>query len=488
VATPIPMNEARLDAWTAAAATGGRVVREAGRVAVFVTSDSRAVRPGCAFVALRGERVDGHDYLAQAIDAGACLVVTERGRSGDDPRADAVEVDDTLVAWGLAARAHLRAWRRARKGDARVLAITGSAGKTTTKALAAALLGAAAESSGEVVATRGNLNNLVGLPATAWTVHDGVRFAVFEAGMSVPGEIARLAAVAEPDVAVIVNVGVAHAEGVGGTRGAVAREKGALYEALAPEGIAVVNADDAAARGQLARTVARRAVFFGRSADADYRLLSRTPEGTRGSTLEVARAGDRLRVSLPLVGEAAAIDVCAALAACDAMTGRLLPQDAIARGLAMVDTSGGRAEATELSGGVLLVDDSYNANPESMRAALATLAELATGRRAVAVLGEMLELGPLAELEHDALGDRAADAGVALVVTCGGLASRTAARARARGVEVIEASSSKDAAARAASAIGPGDVVLVKGSRGARTELVARAIRERFSDGGAGAP
>jgi UDP-N-acetylmuramoyl-tripeptide--D-alanyl-D-alanine ligase len=487
MATPIPENRARLDAWTAAAATGGRVVREAGRVAFGVTTDSRAVRPGSAFVALRGERMDGHDYLAKAIDAGAALVVTERGRSGDDARADAVEVDDTLSAWGLLARAHLRAWRRARRGDARVLAITGSAGKTTTKALAAALLGACVTGNDRVLATPGNLNNLIGLPATAWTIDETVRFAVLEAGMSVPGEIAHLAQIAEADVAIIVNVGVAHAEGVGGTRGAVAREKGALYEALSPDGVAIVNADDAAARGQLARTVARRAVSFGRHEEADYWLVSRTPEGTRGSRLEIARGGERLSVLLPIVGEAAAIDFVAALAACDAITGVPMGEERIARALASLDLSGGRAEAKELAGGVLLVDDSYNANPESMRAALATLAELAKGRRAVAVLGEMRELGPLADAEHDALGDRAAEAGVALLVSCGGLASRAAARAKARGVEVIEAESSTAAAPLAALALRAGDVILVKGSRGAATEIVARAVEARFSTGAGGA-
>jgi len=352
--------------------------------------------------------------------------------------------------------------------------VTGSAGKTTTKELCAALLRTAAP----CIATQGNLNNRIGLPATAFCVEPAHRFAVLEAGMSVTGEIAELARIAEPDVAVVTNVGVAHAEGVGGGRAGVAREKGALYEALGPEGIAIANADDDAATGQLARTVARRAESFGRAATAQYRLLERTPLGARGSRVVVDRHRERIELTLPLVGEAAAIDFVAALAAAEAALGELLSHDALVNALAGAATLAGRGALRRLHDDTLVLDDSYNANPASVRNALRSLAELgqAESRRTVAVLGEMKELGPTSPREHEALGDEIAAAGVALAVGCGGLIDLALDRAAARGVAVIKAKTTDEAAERAASSVAPRDVVLVKGSRSVGAERVVDAL------------
>jgi UDP-N-acetylmuramoyl-tripeptide--D-alanyl-D-alanine ligase len=249
MATPIPQNLAPLGARDVAAATGGQVVaRAAGRqggsaplgdagpgvVAHGVTTDSRAVVPGGAFVAIRGAARDGHAFLGAALAAGAVLLVVERGRAPEETgRADVVEVDDTVAAWGTLARAHLRRWRRESPG-ARTVGITGSAGKTTTKEICAALLGPPTVRH----ATTGNLNNRIGLPAVALQVEARHRFLVLEMGMSEPGEIAALCAIAEPDVGVVTNVGLAHAGGVDGTLRGVATEKGALFEALRAGGVA----------------------------------------------------------------------------------------------------------------------------------------------------------------------------------------------------------------------------------------------------------
>ena len=486
MATAMPTNELRLTAWDVAAACGGHVVcvDGEGRVARGVVSDSRAVRRETAFFALRGGMFDGHAFAARAAEDGAVLLVVEEGRGGASPHADVVEVKDTLVAWGEVARAHLRAWRRvrARSLAARTLVITGSAGKTTTKELSAALLAEA----GTVWATPGNLNNLVGLPSVAFAVEASHRFAVLEAGMNVPGEIARLAAIAEADVALVTNVGVAHAEGVGGTRSHVGWEKGALFAALEGSGTAIACADDAAALGQLARTRALHIRTFGRAEGATYRLLERVSRGLGGSRLTVGRPcahvsgpepREQLEIELPLVGEAAAIDFCGALAAAEAMLGETLDVARVQAGVNRVRQIGGRSDTFELADGTLVIDDSYNANPASMRAAFRTLADLAAGsRRTVAFLGEMKELGVLADDEHERLGDELAALRVSVVVGCGGLIDRALTRAKVLGLEVHHAVSAAEAATVAGLVVRPGDVVLVKGSRSVGAEAVVRAL------------
>ncbi len=474
VATPIGANVARLDARAAAEATKGTLFSRAPehRVAFGVTTDSRAVVRGGAFVALKGKEHDGHAFLGAAIEAGAVLVVVERGRAPGDPRADVVEVDDTLSAWGSLAMAHLRAWKRQRP-NARVVGITGSAGKTTTKELCAALL----RTAGECHATRGNLNNRVGLPAVALQLEARHRFLVLEMGMSLPGEIAALAAIAEPDVALITNVGLAHAEGVGGTHADVAREKGAIFEALPPRGTAIADADDAAALSQMRRAPSDVAVrTFGRSASSMVRLLERQGLGVEGSRVFVERAGaGRASFVLPIPGEVAALDFVAALAAAEAVVGEPLSVAQIEQALRSLSPIDGRMRVVRLRGNVLLLDDTYNANPSSMRAAVATLREVAEGR-AVAVLGEMRELGPSAEREHESLGEEVADARVDLVISCGGLADVTARAAARRGVAACLARGAGDAARLAVDRVVPGDCVLVKASRSIGAEQVVEAL------------
>jgi UDP-N-acetylmuramoyl-tripeptide--D-alanyl-D-alanine ligase len=485
VATPIGTNSAVFDARSAAEATGGRVVRATdGRSACGVTSDSRAVVPGAAFVALAGERYDGHAFIGAALDAGARLLVVGRGRAPADDRADAVEVDDTLIAWGALARAHLRAWRSA-NASGRVVAITGSAGKTTTKELCAALL----RTVGDCHATAGNLNNRVGVPAVVFQLEPRHRFAVLEVGMSLPGEIAALAGVIEPDVAVVTNAGLAHAGGVGGSVQDVAREKGALFAGVRRGGVCVANADDGAVLAQLGRAGAgARAITFGADASSDYRLLERTSLGLEGSRLRVARPGcGSVSALLPIPGNAAAIDFAAALAAAEAAAGRALDGSEALVTQALASLGPLASQGVPLPGrmrvlrahGATLLDDTYNANPASMRAALATLGEC-NGRR-VAVLGEMRELGPAAEREHEALAAVAADAGVALVVSCGGMADLIARGAAARGIDAVFGRDAEAAGRIAVERVRPGDVVLVKASRSVGAEQVVLALTRQGS-------
>jgi UDP-N-acetylmuramoyl-tripeptide--D-alanyl-D-alanine ligase len=479
MATPIPPNRAALTAWSAAAATGGAVarVRGEGAPAIGITTSSRAVEEGGAFVALAGEAHDGHDYLADAASRGAALFVLRRGHGREVPEGpDVVEVDDTLAAWGELAAAHLRAWRRIpRDSPSSVVAITGSAGKTTTKELAAALLQAMAPTH----ATAGNLNNRVGLPAVVLGLEPAHRFAVLEMGMSVRGEIEALARAARPDVAIVTNIGVAHAEGVGGTRADVAREKGALFAALPASGTAVANADDAAVMGELARTEAANVETFGRGADATYRVATREPLGEHGSRVVVTRPRRRapLEAIVPLVGEAAAIDFAAAVAAVEAASGWTLSTGVVREAFAGLRLPEGRLTVRPL-GELLVLDDSYNANPASVRAALATLGELARGRgaRAVLVLGEMKELGARAREEHAELGEAIAAAGVALAIGCGGEVSAALESAARAGVLSVDAPDVRTAADEAARRAQPGDVILVKGSRSVGVEAVVAAL------------
>jgi UDP-N-acetylmuramoyl-tripeptide--D-alanyl-D-alanine ligase len=466
-----------LTVWSAAAATGGRVVRadEGDIVARGISSDSRAARAGSAFVALRGDRTDGHAYVDAAVRAGACLVVVEEGAPVNAETVDVLAVPDTLVAWGDLARAHVRAWRRERR-EARLFAITGSAGKTTTKELCAALL----RSLDKCHSTSGNLNNRVGVPAVAFGLEPRHRFAVFEVGMSVRGEIAHLASVLEPDVALVTNVGVAHAAGVGGTRADVAREKGDLFASLAPGAVAVVCFDDAAAMGQLARSPARRAVTFGVRDGADYRLVGRTAAGVHGAQVRILRRRDasELYVRLPVVGEAAALDLAGALAAVESVTGPF-DSSAISAALRLVRPPAGRMQARVLASGTTILDDTYNANPQSVRAALRTLGELtqqAPGKRAVVVLGEMRELGPSAEAEHTALGAAIVGSGARVVLSCGGLADLAVVTAAKGGVAAVRAADADEAAKLAAQLVGPGDVVLVKASRSVGAERVVDSL------------
>lgn len=482
MATPIPVNHCAFTLAEVVAATGGRLVGGDPSLCVeSVSTDTRALRPGALFVALVGDKHDGHHYVSRAMEAGARAVLVRRGTGTTVPR---IEVEDTLVALGRLARFHVDRVRAVRRVPS--IAITGSAGKTTTKELTAAAVRALF---GSTLATQGNLNNLVGVPMTLFTLGDEHAAMVIECGTSAPGEIARLGEIVAPEVSVVLNADAGHTQGLGSVE-QVAVEKGALFAAATR--MAIGNADDAPSRKQMFRASVPT-MMFGESPDADVRLVERTVDRTGRAVLTVALApslcaeidGGTVKVALELLGHAAALNATAALAAAMALKGCSLSREELDRAIAALGTVKalpGRLCPRSI-GGALVLDDSYNANPRSVRASLAAAGEVASGlgARLVVVLGDMLELGELSARWHADIGQAVARQGAAVFVAVGAEMVRAAQAARETGrkeLQVVETPDSEQAATVVRDILCPGDVVLVKGSRGMRMERVIEALEE----------
>jgi UDP-N-acetylmuramoyl-tripeptide--D-alanyl-D-alanine ligase len=447
--------------WTEGTLVGG----DEATVLSGVSIDSRTIERGDLFHAIAGPSHDGHDYLENALDRGAAALIVQRGRALPDTLAvPVIAVEDTTRALGALAAGH----RSEFHGP--VVAITGSNGKTTTKEMCAAILAVSAPCH----RTPGNLNNQYGLPLTLLGRSEADRALVVELGMNHPGEIAQLVEIAKPTVGVITNVGTAHIEFLG-SREEIAREKGDLVALLPADGTAVLNADDPIVLAQRNRTSAR-VISFGTAIDADvrggdiewiddrgYRLELETPEGT--GTIEVQGLGPTTVIN-------ALAAAAAALAA-----GASVPD--ITKGLANYQGIKGRLERRELSGGIALVDDTYNANPQSMEAALRLLAELKGAHRAVAIVGDMGELGNTAEAAHREVGRLAASLGIDILIALGARAQTITTGALDSGMDpthVFVASDHADASKRACGFLRERDTVLVKGSRSMRMERVVEAI------------
>jgi UDP-N-acetylmuramoyl-tripeptide--D-alanyl-D-alanine ligase len=449
------------------AATVGGVLRDADPGTVVsgaVEYDSRRVAPGGLFLALPGEHVDGHDYVAGAIERGAVAALVTR--PVDAPR---IEVADGIAAITALAAAV------ARQLPAEVVGITGSSGKTSTKDMLAAVL----PRGGPTIAPAGSANNELGHPYTVLQADAATRFLVLELGARGIGHIRHLARIAPPRIGVVLNIGTAHL-GEFGTREAIAQAKGELVEELPPDGVAVLNADDPLVRAMATRTRAR-VVTFGQADEADVRADAVTVNDLGRAAFTIHTGDASARIGLRLVG---AHQVANALAATAAGLAAGLDLDEIADALtAAVPASRWRMELTERADGVLVINDAYNANPESMRAALTALASIARARgaRSFAVLGPMAELGPSGPDEHDAIGRLAAQLAVSRVIAVG-----AAARAIERGAALEGSGNGEagwvpdaDAAVAALRAeLRAGDVVLVKASRAASLERVALAIAE----------
>jgi UDP-N-acetylmuramoyl-tripeptide--D-alanyl-D-alanine ligase len=485
MATPIPKNTAAFTLAEIMAATGGAIrgalADDALSVAGLETDTRRLVR-GEAFVALAGERFDGHHHLAEAAAQGASLAIVER-EAPAPPGLTTLRVGSSLAALGELAAWHLERWHK--RAGGRVLALTGSAGKTTTKAAVAAL--AAAARPGLVHATAGNLNNLVGVPMTVLALPPAARFLVLELGTNQRGEIAKLARMTRPDVAIVTLVAAAHTAGLGSVED-VAREKGALFEALGATGVAIGNADDARVARALARAPAGTRLRYGLSEAADYRVIEQRLVAPGRTRVVLSRGGEHLEVETPLAGRAGALALAAALAGAEALLGCSLGEGELARMAFTGADLAGRMQPRQARSGLWLVDDSYNANPASCRASIEAAAELAAhlGRRLVLVLGEMRELGAVSASEHAALGDVAAKSGAALLVAVGGDAEATAHAGRDAGLDARFVASAALAAETAVTLVDAGDVVLVKGSRGVGNEAVVRALWQAHeSEGGA---
>jgi MurE/MurF fusion protein len=459
--------------WTAseiAWVTGGTAHGDAAFTRI--TIDGRAAAPGDLYVAIRGETHDGHAFVDQALAAGASGALVASGRASAGV---SIEVDDTRVALGLLGREQRRRWARD-VAESRLVAVTGSAGKTTTKDLIRAALAAAATTH----AARGSLNNETGVPLTLLGLRPFHRFAVIEMGMRGLRQIQYLTQLAEPDVAVVVNAGTAHIELLGSTD-AIAQAKGEIYLGLKNGGTAIVPADDERLAGWAKKHAPRaRVLTFGEAAGADVRLSGYRPVtdvvggGTRGlgSELTLEVLGQSRTLRLALIGRHSAVDASCALAAAIAAG---VDADTALRGLARATPPAMRGEVVEIGGRRVIVD-CYNANPASMAAALRTLAELAHGHRGVAVVGDMLELGDQSEAEHAAVGRLAAELGLPVVAL--GAWKDTVARATGQPALAWTTDEPRAAARQALAATEPGDWILVKASRGMRLERVIDAMRE----------
>jgi UDP-N-acetylmuramoyl-tripeptide--D-alanyl-D-alanine ligase len=460
------MTAPRFTADELARATGGRWIGPPPAAVAGVSTDTRTVPAGALFVALRGERFDAHDFLGDAAARGAAAAVVAEARAADPSPLPRLAVADTLAALGAIARLHRLRF------ELPVVGVTGSNGKTTTREMVAAILA----TRGAVLKTEGNLNNEVGVPQTLFGLEASHRAAVIEMGMSNPGEIARLAAIALPQVGIVTLAAPAHLAGLGSVD-AVADAKAELYQGLPEGGIAIANADDARMLKR-AQASGRRMITFSaaKGRRGDVVVLEVLSQGEDGLRFVLGVGNREVPVHIPgLVGAHNAANAAAAAAAAIALgcTDREL-----ARGLAAVRPVGRRLRIEVLPSGVRLLDDCYNANPASMSAALRTVTALAgAGGRAVAVLGDMLELGAFEAEAHRALGEEAAKAGLAALAAFGPASRATAEAARAAGLDAFHAEELEPLVAWARASVRPGDVLLVKGSRGMKLERLVEALR-----------
>lgn len=468
----------RLTAEWVAAATGGTIVAGApAREFRVVSIDSRTLTPEALYVAIRGERYDGADFADAAIAAGAAGLVLPRGAGrrngprraiGEASPPAVIEVDDTTVALqrlGQAVR---------RESGAKVVAITGSAGKTTTKEITAEFL----STRYRVMRNRGNFNNHIGLPLSLTELAGRPDIAVVELGMNHAGEIRTLVGIAEPDVRVWTNVGDAHV-GFFASIDAIADAKAEILEGATPRTLLVANADDPRISTRIG-SFGGRVVTFGVGEDSDVRAEGVVDLGIGGTSARVKTPRGAFEMSTPLVGRGNLANVLAATAVAVEFD---VPLDVVAERAGALRPAAHRGELLRLPGGVTVLDDSYNANPTATRRALDVLGASTGVTRRIAVLGEMLELGDRAVALHEETGRAAAGAGVDLLWTVGGApAEAMAAAAVAAGIprdRVRHFATSALAADAATSLVQPGDLVLVKGSRGIRVDRVVDRLKER---------
>jgi UDP-N-acetylmuramoyl-tripeptide--D-alanyl-D-alanine ligase len=463
-----------LSAAAFAQVAGGQLVAgDPARPCSRFSFDSRTLVPGEAFLAIPGPGRDGHAFLAHALQRGAgALVISHLAAAAALSPSDTpvVLVPDTVAALQRAAR-HVR-----RASAATVVAITGSAGKTTTKEAAATLLSARFRT----IRNRGNFNNHIGLPISLMDLQDGAEVAVVEFGMNHAGEIRQLVEIAEPDVRVWTNVGTAHIEFFG-TQDAIAAAKAEILEAATPATVVVANADD---RRVVEHVAGFRgtAIMFGVEAKADVRAVRIEDRGLAGQRVEVQAPGGRVALELALPGRANLENVLAAVSVAVALG---VPLAHVAERAATICPAAHRGEVQRLGRDVVVFDDSYNASPTALRRTLELIGADRTGRRRVAFLGEMLELGAASEPLHRGCGQAVAEAGVSTLVTVGGRPARALGEAAvesglAHGA-VSHVETSEEAASLVPSVVRDGDLVLVKGSRGTRMERVVDRLRVEFA-------
>jgi UDP-N-acetylmuramoyl-tripeptide--D-alanyl-D-alanine ligase len=441
--------------------------------AAFATGysiDSRTLQPGDLFIAIKGDRFDGHDFIASAFARGAVAAIVSRGKLATLPeearKYPLLIVDDPLAALQQLAAAVRRHWGK------RVVAITGSAGKTTTKEAIAKVL----SPQFAVLKSQGNFNNGYGLPLQLLRLEPHHEIAVIEMGMSSAGEIAALARIAAPDWGVVTNVGSAHAEFFPDGIAGIARAKYELVEALPLHGTAFLNCDDAYV-SQFGRDFQGKAIYFGRGPCADPKAEAVEPLGADGQRIAIRAGESHATLHLRLLGEH---NVSNALAAIAVGLEAGIPLETCCKSLAELRPEDKRGQIVTVRGATI-INDSYNSNPEALKAMIGTLAAMPVnenGRR-ILVAGEMLELGSEAEALHAASGKAAADAGINIVVGVRGHAMHIVEAAREAQVEAIYFDSPDLAGQWLREILHPGDIVLLKASRGVRLE---RALDEITRD------
>lgn len=462
-----------------AATNGTLLTGDATQMFADVSTDTREQQAGKLFIPLPGPRFDGHDFIPAAVRSGAAGLLIREGEEyrlneiAGQTALTVISVRDTLAALGDVA--HF--WRE--KFPIPVVAITGSAGKTTTKEMTAQILGQIKNT----LQTEGNFNNLVGLPLTLLRLRQAHEVAIVEMGTNVPGEIGRLSRLAAPDVGLITNIGPAHLEGLKSVA-MVKEEKGELFRQLAESGTAVVNVDDEAVRELAARRSGRR-VTYGLRGKADVAAADVTMS-RQGLGFTLTIGSDKGRVEMAAAGTHNLMNALAAAAISSALS---IPLDVIRQGLQSFKPVPGRMEIIPLKNGGFLIDDSYNANPVSVREALMTLQKLRADRRGTVILGDMLELGGQTEAWHEEIGGLLATTGVDRLFLRGAFARMTAAGAKKRGLSpacIFFPATSKDIVAELSSSWQKGEWLLVKGSRAMKMEEVVKGIIAEFGRADAG--
>lgn len=444
-----------------------------GLAATGYSIDSRTIGAGELFFAVTGERFDGHDFVAAALARGAVAAVVSREKLADARVAAGSHplliVEDTLKALQQLAAAVRRDWNR--QGGKRVIGITGSAGKTTTKEAVAKVLSAKFS----VLKSQGNLNNGYGLPLQLLKLELTHDFAVVEMGMSHAGEIAELAHIAVPDWGVVTNVGSAHAQNFADGIAGIARAKYELVEALSSHGVAFLNCDDAYV-SQFGRDFRGKAIYFGRGPCADPRAEAIVPLGAEGQTVEVRAGEQRSTLRLRLLGEH---NVANAMAAIAVGVEAGIPLEACCDALAELQPEDKRGQILTI-GGATVINDCYNCNPEALKAMIGTLAAMPVGEngRRILVAGAMLELGPESDILHAVCGRTAAEAGIDLIAGVSGDAKYLVEAANGAGAETRYFATPEEAGEWLRMTARGGDVVLLKASRGVRLERALEAWRD----------
>lgn len=459
--------EEQVSAATVLQATGGVLIQGDPEVPfVGVSTDSRSVRPGELFFALRGEHFDGHRFLPEAIQQGARGgVIEQQAEHTADTTVVIIKVENTLQALG-----DLAHWWRKRH-PIPLVAVVGSNGKTTTKEMAAEILGR----KHTVMKNTGNLNNLIGLPLSLLQIGPKDRVAILEMGMNRTGEILRLTHIAEPDLGILTNIGPAHLEGMGSIEG-VMEAKGELVEGMGAHGVLIFNADDP-------RVVALSTGFqgdklsFGVQNAADWQATDICTGDTGTVSFQLKGPSETTPVSLNLMGRHQVYNALGAAAAASSLG---IGMEDIKKGLEAVHPPPMRMELVTLGAGIMVINDAYNANPHSMESAVRALQEVA-GKRKIAVLGDMWELGDHAQGAHEELGRTVQEKGVDLLFLLGQFAPHVAQGAQEAGMDPRAITIGKDhreVSLRLAHTLKQGDWVLIKGSRIMRMENIIQELRE----------